>query len=117
MQTKTIQRTITTMLALLLLAIVGGYIYYGMWLAKQNDSTPVIPLPSATTTGAKKDPLTPEKKMEILKLLNNSSPATNTTSIVDQKKILESLSASASGTTTPLSEAEKQKILEHLQSN
>ncbi len=111
--TKKIQLVITGALILVLLGIVGGYIYYGMRLAKQGDTTAVVETNTSTTDDTAA-PLTTEQKMAILQLLSASTNATNTPTVENREKILNSLSTSPSSDAPAISEEQKQKILESL---
>jgi ABC-type uncharacterized transport system permease subunit len=111
--TKKIQWVITISLALILLGIVGGYIYYGMRLAKQGDATAVTEI-TASTTDVAPTVMTREQKMAILESLSVSTGATNTPTVENREKILDALRSAPDSNTPKMTEEEKLKVLKSL---
>ena len=111
--TKKIQLVLTGALVLVLLAIVGGYIYYGMRLAQQGDTKVVIET-TAPTTDATSPSMTTEQKMAILQSLSASTDATTTPTTENREKILDALSSSPDTNSPKMTEEEKLKVLESL---
>jgi hypothetical protein len=108
MTTKKIQFIITVVLGLLLILIVGGYIYFGMYLAQKADVTESIPAAEATPSNPPRT-LTSDEKMKILQSLQDT--ATDTPSSEEKQKVLNSLSADNGPT---LTESQKNDILNSL---
>lgn len=109
--TKRIQVVITGVLALILLGLVAGYVYYGMRLAKQSDSVTDID----TQTPAEQDApptLTREEKLQILESLSKDS-STTTVTAEEKKAAMDNLTKDAPPST--MSEDEKRAILQQLQ--
>ncbi len=106
------QIVITIALGLVLVAIVGGYIYFGMWQAGQQAIVEEVTEPTSTDPF---QPLSPEDKMQILADLAKQAESGTGTPATDEEKeaILESLSAEADAK-TEVSYDEKMKILNEL---
>lgn len=100
-----IQWFITAVLALILAALVGGYIYYGMKIA-QTDSvtTPVTAEPASIESLPSE--MTLAEKLKILQSL--ASTVTSTVTVTEKAEILSSLSSTDE---SDMSEAEKRAIL------
>lgn len=110
-----LQLIITLGLIGLLLAVVGGYIYYGMQQAKQEQV--VVEIPVAPEEPASQDPmnLTAEERQAILDELSKESPeGTTPLTEAERAQVLENLKTPVAEKTTPLTEAEKADILESL---
>jgi flagellar basal body-associated protein FliL len=121
MDTKKIQIAITVALTVVLCALVGGYIYYGMYLAKQGDVAAEVD-PNESSAQPTPEPMSREQKMAILNSLNESSESTTTPalSIAVREDILNSLttvSDEASSTVPQMSDDQKRTILESLNNN
>lgn len=110
---------ITIVLSLVLLALIGGYIYFGMYLAKRGDVQPVVQPEATTTTERPGTAMTREQKMEILKSLSDSAATATPTTVEERQKILNSLSSQSNdaSATPKMSEDQKLKILESLKNN
>jgi hypothetical protein len=109
-----LQIIITLGLIGLLIAIVGGYIYYGMLQAKQEQmlvETPIAPEQSV------QDPVNfsqAERQMILDDLAKEIPVDTEQLSETDRTQILEELKTPLAEKETPLTEAEKRAILESL---
>ena len=116
MQIKTIQRSITIGLAVLLLLILSGYVYFGMQQAKQGDVVVSQPI-STTTPLVTSEQMTHEQKQAILNALSSAADASSTMSVEARQKILNSLQTNSNATETAMTEEARLKILESLQKN
>jgi hypothetical protein len=107
---KRIQLLLTIGLAVVLFALVAGYVYYGMQLAKQgSDTTPAV-VDEKPADSAKE--LTTEEKMQILDSLAKDAPST-TLSATEKQAALDNLTESSEPQT--MTEAQKKAILDDLQ--
>lgn len=106
------QIAITVVLGLVLVAIVGGYIYFGMRQAGQQVMVEEVSEPESTEPF---QPLTPEDKMQILvDLAKQAESGTGTRATAEEKEaILKSLTAEADAK-NEISFEEKMKILNEL---
>lgn len=95
---------VVTLLALVFCGLLGGYIYYGIYLAKQTDMNEFTPT-TDTSTG-----LSAEERDKIIKELESEAVPLP---VSDREIIMEALEAEAE----PLSPAEREKALESLQNN
>lgn len=110
MTTQRIQLLITEVLAFVLLVLVASYIYYGMQLAKRTNSVAAAKGETETATETVPPQMTREEKLAILNSLSTDS--TTTISSAEKESILDNLAKDRPVVT--MSEAEKQKILEQL---
>lgn len=109
--TKRIQILITGVLALILLSLVAGYVYYGMRLAKQSDA--VTDANTETESQQEATPtLTREEKLKILESLSKDS-STTTVTVEEKKAAMDNLTKGAPPST--MTEDEKRAILQQLQ--
>lgn len=101
---KLVQYLITFFLLLILLGMVAGYIYYGMYLAK-NAEVVILPTESVAETGSDDarraeiinalnqdpTPISDEKKQGIINALNNPTPTPTADSEAKRAEIIEAL--------------------------
>ena len=101
-----------TVLIVVLVALLGGYIYFGMYLAKQNDVTTVTETETPPPAPVE---MTPEQKMAILQSLqDDTATSTPAPTIGERQKVLESLSADSEASSSGMTEAQKLDILNSL---
>ncbi len=114
-----LQLIITLGLVGILFAVVGGYIYYGMQMAGQEQVLVEPPAEVEETQNQVPGELTAEEREAILADLAKENPAAPTPLSVDERiEILDSLqAASTTPNTIPLSDEEKIAILESLQTS
>jgi flagellar basal body-associated protein FliL len=108
---KSAQILIGLALLLVIGLIVGGYIYYGMQFAKNNNpDTSVVP-PTATDT-VRPDPLTSEEKKAVMDSLSATASATPSASV--RTAVMKELSTDAATTTNTMTVEERQAVLDSL---
>jgi ribosomal protein S18 len=101
-QNKIIQFVITVFLVVVLLGIVGLYIYYGMYVAKKADITIDTPTIEVVVPQSEEDDYARRLKIlsdfatETFTIGTSSATGTVVTSTKDRMKTLESLAASTS---------------------
>lgn len=107
------QIIITALLVVILLGMVGGYIYYGMWQA--NHMQPIVEAPADQTAAESRPSLTVDDKLKILSdLAKQADIGIGTRASIEEKEaILNKLSAEAS-TVNSASFEDKMKMLNEL---
>lgn len=105
---KLAQYLTTLVLALILIAMVAGYIYYGMYAARQIE-TAVEPEVPTTMPG-----MDEAKRQEIVNALGQEAET-----ISDEKKdaIIDSLTTKSNQQLSPEAEAKRQETINALQQN
>ncbi|MBY0538507.1 hypothetical protein K2P47_03885 [Patescibacteria group bacterium] len=106
---KLMQYLTTLLLVLILIAMIAGYIYYGMYTARQN-AVEVESMPITTDTTDTDD----AKRAEIINALSQEAPT-----ISDERKndIVESLTTQSDEQFSPEAQQKRQEIIEALQQN
>lgn len=110
MSTKSLQTGITIVLALVLAALVAGYVYFGMQQAK-NDAAPLAVEEQSIPSSEDSLQLSAEEKQAIIQ--NLSLKASDTVTPAEREVILNSLSTDQASNT--VSNEERETILKNLQ--